>query len=370
MQYQMIERPSELAEAVSRIGPASYLVVDTEFVRTRTYYSQLGLFQLFDGQSLLLVDPLSVGELAPLWQAILDRPLVIHACSEDLELIGHLSGRVPATLHDSQIAAAFLGYPISTGYRQLIQDYLGIELDKGEARTDWLARPLSESQLDYAAKDVYYLYPVFEQLQKQLQERGWWQAFCEECTALVETKSQPLDPDKAYLDIKNAWQLRPRQLGLLQLLAKWRIEQAISRDMALNFVVKEDALWQIARHFPKSFDELRSLGLRPMEIKHHGKALLAMVKQAQQLQESQLPARILRLFDHADYKSAVKLVRARVEQVHKDTGLPMELIGSKKLIHQYLHWCWRQDETQRKNRPPRLLSGWRHELLGLEPLAQ
>ena len=85
---------------------------------------------------------------------------------------------------------------------------------------------------------------------------------------MVASRCQPVDPDKAYLEIKNAWQLRPRQLALLQLLAKWRLEQAILRDMALNFVVKEAALWQIARHFPTTFDELRALGLQPMEIKH------------------------------------------------------------------------------------------------------
>jgi len=369
VQYQMIQTSGQLTETLDRIGGSPCLVVDTEFVRTRTYHAQLGLLQLYDGHSLALVDPLAVGDLAPLWASILDRPLVIHAAGEDLELIAHLSGRMPTTLYDSQIAAAFLGYPLSTGYGTLIQDYLGIILDKSEARADWLARPLTGRQLEYAARDVFYLYPVFERLRAQLQERGWWQAFTEECAALLESRGRPVEPASAYLDIKNAWRLRPRQLALLQLLAKWRLELAIERDMAVNFVVKGDALWQIARHFPKSLAQLHELGLRSMEIRHHGKDLLEMVAQAEQLEEAQLPGRIDRLIDHQGYKAAVRYVRDRVEQAHTETGLPVELIASKKLVHEYLHWCWRLDERDRALAgTPRLLTGWRHGLLRLEPV--
>ena len=144
MNYQLITQAEDLAQFCAELGPTP-LAIDTEFVRTRTYYPQLGLFQLFDGERLALIDPVAIDDLSCLWQ-VLQQPgriTVLHAASEDLELIHHESGAMPAHTHDTQLAAAFTGSGLSVGFNAMTQALLEISLDKDQARTNWLARPLT-----------------------------------------------------------------------------------------------------------------------------------------------------------------------------------------------------------------------------------
>ncbi|MEX8986810.1 ribonuclease D, partial [Salmonella enterica] len=133
--------------------------LDTEFVRTRTYYPQLGLIQLFDGANVALIDPLGISDWSPLKAVLRDTGITkfLHAGSEDLEVFLNAFGELPEPLIDTQILAAFCGRPLSWGFASMVEEYTGVALDKSESRTDWLARPLSERQCEYAAADVWYL---------------------------------------------------------------------------------------------------------------------------------------------------------------------------------------------------------------------
>ncbi|ALP39895.1 ribonuclease D [Aeromonas schubertii] len=365
MQYQLIFEQPRLEAYLAELADGP-LAIDTEFVRTRTYYPQLGLFQSYDGHQLALIDPLAV-DMSPLWK-ILGEPgrlSVLHASGEDLELIQHEAGHLPALMHDTQLAAAFLGYGVSVGFGALVKDFLGVELVKDQARTDWLARPLSPRQLDYAAADVFYLVPLYRQVMARLAESGKLAWFEEECRSHCARKVAISDPYQAYLDIGNAWQLGRRELAILRELAAWRQQEAVRRDLAVNFVVKELHLYKVAERRPASLRDLNELGLLPIEIKIHGKRLLDIVAKAQAGDPQLWPERIRRLVDFPQYKGELKRIKALVEEKSKECGVPPELIASKKTIHQYFTWSWRLSEAERAAlEPPALLTGWRRELVG------
>lgn len=338
------------------------VMLDTEFVRTRTLYPKLGLIQLFDGEALALIDPLEIEDLTPLWDLLRDQAVikVLHACGEDLEVFQHYAGCLPVPMIDTQVMAAFLGYGVSAGFGTLVKDFLGVELDKGEARTNWMARPLTDRQLDYAAADVFYLMPLYQKLMPMVEAKGWKEALEQECAGLMLKRIKTVDPDKAYLDIKNAWQLNPKQLAILQQAAKWRLLEARKRDLALNFVVKELNLWKLARYGIKSKAVMTKEGFDNMEIQRHGNRLLKMVYDIDDLSPQQYPEKIVRLVDVTGYKQMVKVLKDVVTEVEAQTGLMPEFLASKKQVNELISWAWKKQRPQDKL--PDMLKTWRKPL--------
>ena len=175
LNYQFITTNTALEDVCKAASEVSQIALDTEFVRIRTYYPHLGLIQMYDGKQISLIDPLTITEWTPFVE-LLTNPTVLkylHAGSEDLEVFSHQFGCVPTPMIDTQVVAAFLGYPISCGFATLVEKYEHIALDKSESRTDWLARPLTEKQCQYASGDVFYLLPLAKKLIAQAQEAGY-----------------------------------------------------------------------------------------------------------------------------------------------------------------------------------------------------
>ncbi|MDW5503596.1 ribonuclease D [Pseudomonas lundensis] len=362
LNYQLITTDAGLQQVCEQAKKHAQIALDTEFVRTRTYYPQLGLIQLYDGEQLSLIDPLPIKQWQPFIELLSNTQVVkfLHAGSEDLEVFLNAFKTLPTPLVDTQILAAFTGRPMSCGFATLVAEYMQVELDKSEARTDWLARPLTEKQCVYAAADVFYLLPMAKQLVQETEEAGWTAAASNECLLLCQRRSETLAPELAYREITNAWQLRPRQLGCLQKLAEWRLRQARERDLAVNFVVREENLWQVARHMPTSLGELDSLGLSGPEIRYHGKTLVALVAEAGELDESVLPAPLPNLIDQPGYKKVFKEIKAAIAIVSEQSGLSSELLASRRQINQLLNWHWK---LKAGDNLPELVSGWRGDLL-------
>ena len=362
MKFEIVTTTDRLDIICIHARQQKHVMLDTEFVRTRTLFPKLGLIQLFDGKHLALIDPLAIPDLSPLWALLEDEGVikVLHACGEDLEVFQHHAGCIPKPMLDTQIMAAFLGHGISTGFGALVSEYVGVDLEKGEARTNWLARPLTDNQLDYAAADVEYLLPLFETLLDKVIEKEWLDAVELECNSLVEKRLKHRDINLAYLDIKNVWQLTPKQLAVLQIAAKWRVEEARKRDIALNFIVKEFNLWKLAFHHIKSKAKMSSEGFEPMEIHHHGARMIKMVLDAERLSEDQYPQPLSRLVDYPGYKQLVKVIKDQVTEVEKETGLAPEFLASKKQINQLISWAWKHDFAEEKQ--PDMLKTWRQPL--------
>lgn len=362
MNYQMITTNDGLATLCEIAGQAPAIALDTEFVRTRTYYPQLGLIQLFDGEHLALIDAVTITDWTPL-RTLLQKPDVtkfLHAGSEDLEVFLNTLGCMPNPLIDTQILAAFCGRPMSWGFAAMVEEFEGIAIDKSESRTDWLARPLTERQCDYAAADVWYLLPIAHRLLAETEAAGRLPAALDECRLAMLRRQEVTDPTEAWRDITNAWQLRPRQLACLQLLADWRLRKARDRDMAVNFVVREEHLWSVARHMPGSLGELDALGLSGSEIRFHGKTLLSLVEKAQALSDESLPEPLLNLMDMPGYRKVFKEIKTLVQQVSEEQGISAELLASRRQINQLLNGHW---QLKPQSLPPELISGWRGELM-------
>ncbi|MGF1686678.1 ribonuclease D [Photobacterium japonica] len=362
MNFEIITTTARLETICLAARRQPAVMLDTEFVRTRTLYPKLGLIQLFDGEALALIDPIAIDDLAPLWDLLRDQSVikVLHACGEDLEVFQHYAGCLPVPMIDTQVMAAFLGYGVSAGFGTLVNDFLGVELDKGEARTNWMARPLTDRQLDYAAADVFYLLPLYQKLLPLVEAKGWKAALEQECANLMLKRIKTIDPDKVYLDIKNAWQLNPKQLAILQQVAKWRLLEARKRDLALNFVVKELNLWKLARLNIKSKAVMTQEGFDSMEIQRHGTRLLKMVYDVDDLSPEQYPEKIVRLDDVAGYKQMVKSIKDVVTDVEAQTGLMPEFLASKKQVNELISWAWKKQRPQDKL--PEMLRTWRKPL--------
>jgi ribonuclease D len=377
MQYNFITTNQALTDFCQQASQAEAIAVDTEFVRTRTLYPQLGLIQIYDGKQLVLVDPLAIDDFSSLTELLTNPNVVkvLHSCSEDLETFWHAFKIMPSPIFDSQFAASITGMGPALGYAKLVEIMLEVTVDKGESRTDWLARPLRIEQCDYAAKDVLYLFQLYPELKARVEEQNKLPWVYAEIANLSAKKRTPIPLDSVYLTIKNNWKLSSKALLVLKKLAAWRTSTARQRDMALNFVVREENLVSIAMLQPSSKNELRSIqGVNPHEVRIHGDALLSIVADCQSVSEEAYPPKVKRLNDVEEYKNtaaSVKKICLNIAEIH---DIPPELVGSKKQINQLLKWCWfTQDETRDMGLQPDLLSNWRRaffveELLTIDSL--
>lgn len=371
--YQLIENVAELEQFCEQAKKKSVIMLDTEFVRTRSLYPQLGLIQAYDGESLVLIDPVEVTDMSSFWSLLTLPSLlkVLHSCSEDLEVFKTYAKVMPKPMLDTQIAAAFLGLGTSLGFGALVNHVTGVELDKGEARTDWMARPLSQKQLVYAANDALYLMPVYEFITAELDKAGRLDMVMEESTLVVSKRSADVAYANLYKDIKNSWQLNPQGLAILKNLAEWRKKQAEKRNLAINFIVKEHNLIAIAKRKPKTLHELKQIpDMLPQEIRHHGNALVKIVLESMEIPSEDFPKSIKRLVDFPEYKKVFKSAKGIISQASSEHGLPEELIGSKKQINAVLSWLWKYNDSDKEvSVKPDLLKGWRSAVAGEKLLA-
>ncbi len=361
-EYLYIKDQAQLNTYCQLAKQADVLALDTEFVRTRTFRSHLGLIQVFDGREIALIDPLCDLDLEPFWQLLSDESIVkvLHSCHEDLEVFKYYAKRLPTPLFDSQIAGQFLFQGKVLGFGAMVAQELGVELDKGEARTNWLKRPLTDNQLHYAMNDVKYLLPLYHKLNEQLIEAGLQQYNLDEANLKVKQKWQDKKTDQLFLDFGNAWQLSSRELATLQELAYWRLSVAQEKDLALGFVVKDATLFSVAQRRPSDINILKKIpDLNPHETRIHGKALISCVDKAKQIPEGSWPVKVPRLTDYPTYKQSFKTLKQMITQRSVELNVPMELLATKKQLNQWIKWVWQVPYAEVSD----FELSWRYELL-------
>ena len=365
-QYEYIDNQAALIDLCDDLAQADVITVDTEFVRTRTLNPLLGLLQVFDGKRLALIDPVAINDLTA-FIAILENTKIIkvlHSCSEDIDALYSNLGVTPQPLFDTQFAASILGIGPSIGYANLVESFFSITLDKGESRTDWMARPLSLKQLDYAAADVTYLMAAYDELAGQLKEKQLMPHVFAESVTLIHKKTTTLASEFAYLSLSNAWKLSGAQLYALKYLAKWRLDLARAQDIAINFVIKEATMLDIAMKLPQSVSQLHQMNtLFGKQVRLYAEDILRITQAALNVADDDIPTKPKRLIDFSANKRASSDIKTIVEKVEKQTGIPASVLASKKQIGQVLKWCWfEQDEFAMQGLMPDLLSGWRRDL--------
>ncbi len=283
----MVTSARGLIDAVKQLSLVDAVALDTEFIRTDTYYPRLALIQLCDGKTTWLVDPLAFNqdEVAPLIALLGDEKVVkiIHSCSEDLEVLRYALGALPSPLFDTQVAAAFVGLGFSLGYQALVKEITGVVLNKHETRSNWLQRPLSEAQLRYAVEDVHYLGAIYHHLKELLMTSdrlGWLQ---EDMGSLLSGAEQELPVEQYYVRVKGAWKLDGQALGLLKVLCTWRETEARTQDRPRGRIVADKELLQIAISLPRDKRLLSGkqasdgAGMHPRAARVYGDRLIELI---------------------------------------------------------------------------------------------
>jgi len=352
-----ITEQSEFDSLVESLRAEPVVALDTEFHRERTYFPRIALVQLAWSDEVAIVDPLSV-DLMPL-ASVLDGPgtIAIHAASQDLEVLLRSCGTVPRVLFDTQVAAGFIGMS-TPSLSALVEREFGIKLPKGDRLTDWLQRPLTAGQLDYAAADVVHLVELWRRLSEQLEARGRLSWALDECELARAKARISRPPEEAWQRIKEARQLRGTALNVAKSVAAWRERRAIEVDQPVRFVMADIAVVTIAQRAPTTADELRSI--RGVDDRHArgetARHLLDAVAEGLAAKvgkrEGPATAELGR-----ELRPAVGLVSSWVSQLARDADIDTTLLATRNDLEALL----------RGDADARLATGWRAELVG-EPI--
>ncbi|MBW8874467.1 MAG: ribonuclease D [Acidobacteria bacterium] len=366
--YLPIDTDEGLAAAARSWAEAPLLGLDTEFIRTNTFYHRLGLIQVSDGRTSWLVDPLAARDLSPLAGVFRSPGIkILHSASEDMEVFYRALGVLPEPLFDTQIAGALAGAGAFLSYQKLVAAYLGVELAKEETRTDWLARPLSAAQLAYAAEDVAWLIPLYDRITAELGELGRLSWAFEDSAALLDTSRFDEDSAAAYLRVKGAGRLDCRQLAALQSLAAWRDREARRRDLPRSFVVKDDLLLALATRRPKHARDLQRLpSCDVRQAARDGDVWLQLLEEAAARPEEELPPRITGKPPSPAVRDLENRLRDRVREKAAALNVPPEVLAPRRTLDALLRLTVGKPDP----RLPRELQGWRREVIGEDLLRE
>ncbi|WP_454254815.1 ribonuclease D [Pseudomonas sp. Marseille-Q8238] len=343
-----------------------FVALDTEFMRVDTFYPIAGLVQVGDGERAFLIDPLEIRDWSPFADLLEDPNVVkvLHACSEDLEVFLRLTGSLPVPLFDTQLAAGYLNLGFSMGYSRLVQAVLDIELPKGETRSDWLQRPLSPTQISYAAEDAQHLAEVYRVLQPRLSadKQAW---VLEDGAELVANLRREIDPDEAYREAKLAWKLSRQQLAVLRALCAWRERQARERNQPRNRIIREHSLWPLARTQPDNLVDLARIEeMHPKTVRQDGETLLQLIREAGALPPAQWPEALPQPLP-LESTVLLKKLRAVGQREAERLQIAPELMLRKKSLEALLKSGYPDGPYQL----PDNLKGWRRTLMGEALLA-
>lgn len=289
----LITDSAELARICERFAVAEFITIDTEFMREKTYYSQLCLVQIADDEGAVAIDPLADGlDLAPLYTLLNDAPCVkvFHACRQDIEIFFHATGKIPTPIFDSQVAAMVCGYGDSVSYEALVRSITEAQIDKSARFTDWSRRPLSSKQLSYALSDVTHLRKIYRTLKARLEREGRESWVEEEMTLLTAPGTYEMIPEEAWKRVKLKSR-KPRLVAMVRAIATWREKEAQRRNMPRNRIFRDDSLMDLAGHPPKNiegFARIRGFG-EGFARSRFAKDLMRVVQETQALPEDALP---------------------------------------------------------------------------------
>ncbi len=292
----LITQSKQLAEFCARLAKSDFVAVDTEFMRENTYYPELCLVQLADANEAAAIDPKAEGlDLTPMLELITNNEDVLkifHAGGQDIEIFFNLTGRTPHPLFDTQIAAMGLGQGEQIGYSNLVDLWLGIQLDKGARFTDWSRRPLDKRQIDYAVGDVTHLAEIFPRMLEKLVKTGRGEWLNDEMERLADAENYRNNPDTIWRRIKVQTR-KADVLGRLKSMAAWREREAQRKNIPRGRIMKDETMADIASHPPKSQGDLPKVrGLSPAwKDNEIGARLMAALAEAEPLPRDEMPDR-------------------------------------------------------------------------------
>ncbi len=367
---RVISDSVELSEIVENIVIAGSFAMDLEFVSESRYIPELALAQVAwcqeDQVEAAIVDCIAV-DPASLFALVSDDKITTlgHAARQDLGLLASRYQIVAQAFIDTQIAAAFVGLGDQLGYGKLIEVALGVSLDKGAQFTDWLARPLSKTQLRYAVNDVLYLPDAWSYLKKQLSERGRLAWVLQESESLAAVAAKPKQSSQAYLDVKGARGLSPKSQGALRVLAHWRHEMALQTNRPPSWILADRAMISLSRRLPTTDSGLRAIdGVGAGVMRRYSKEILACLRQGKASPISQKPPEGL------SKRGAIwAQIIANLVQAHcKATEIAARFVATRADSEAFVAWYERGMPADRLGEIS-LMQDWRYDLVGSKVLA-
>ena len=357
MTVQFLDTHADLVSFCQRISDSKWMTVDTEFLREKTYYSKLCLIQVATDDEIACIDPLAIDDLVPILDLIYNPEItvVFHAARQDLELFYTLRGTLPPAIFDTQLAATVLGYGDQIGYGNLVKQCIGVELDKAHSRTDWTKRPLDSGQISYAADDVRYLRNVYKLLLQELQDKNRLHWLSEDFDNLTDISTYEPDPINVWKKIKGAGRLKGVQLAILQKLADWREQRAITTNRPRRWVLKDEVMIDLAKLAPDSTQKFSVIrGLESGTIERHGKAILEQITIAKTIPVEVWPTMKKPLQLSSQQDATVDALMALMRKFCDEQSIAPAAVSSRKELERLV-----AGDTS-----VNLLQGWRNEIVG------
>ena len=363
MSHETILTSAELTDLCNRLQKADRIGFDTEFVSEDTFRPELCLVQVVADDVLAVIDPQHVGDLRPFWEILADgnHVTIAHAAREEINFCMTAVGKPPANLFDTQLAAGLCSPEFPAAYSSVVQRFLNKRPDKGEQRTDWRRRPLSEGQIHYALEDVRYLFPLHDKIINRLTKRDRLTWLDDETTDFVQEVIDARSRQK-WRKVSGIGSLSVRSLAVVRELWLWRQQEAERRDLPPKRVLRDDLLVELAKRQTDREDKIRSIrGMTHGQLK---KAIPLIAQAVTRGMEADLkdikgprrkpPPPQLNLLGQF-LAPAISSLCARAEVA---TSLACTATDIRELISHRLGFSNSSDE------PPALLSGWRSELIG------
>ena len=354
-----VDTPEQLSELCAKLTNVSWIVLDTEFLREKTYFPKFCLLQIAANDIVACVDPLALESLDSLFEIIFNPRItkVFHSGRQDLEIIYNLYGKLPGPVFDTQIAAPLLGLGEQISYAGLVAELLGVNLTKSHSRTDWTRRPLSPEQIRYAADDVIYLEKAYlfmlPRLEK-LRRLSWLEGDFQE---LLDPSNYENPPELAWQRIGGVHQLKSKPLSIVQTLAAWREQTARSQDLPRGWVLKDDALLDLARQQPANIDELKLVrGIDERVVKRHGAIICRMIQEALGRTPQALEQKSRSGKKSVEQEAVLDLLMAVVRLRAAQNTINSSILASRKDLEQLFDG----------DPFARLLHGWRKTMVGEE----
>ena len=362
--FQFIQQQQDLTPVLEKMDRNEVYGLDTEFIKVDTLWPKLGVFQINVENNVYLLDGTTL-DLTEFWNKLFRaQQNVFHACSEDIDLIYHYAQhKTLNNVFDTQVGMSFLGHGLQVSYQNALKQMLDVDIDKGETRSNWLARPLSPAQLSYAANDVLYLMNLSEKVKQELDSKSLLHFALEDCQHLTQEIATETPLHLLYQDIGNYRHSR-RQLMQLQQLAVWREHMVKALNTPRSFILKNSSVIDLVEKNPKNAFQLSGVkDIRQNVVREHGKTILDLVKFLPE--QADWPLRMARPIRHSS-KDVGEKIDHLIQNVVNETSIPKEVLMRKKwmnALHQ--HVVFHNDEQDL----PDYLLGWRYDLL-TQPLIQ
>jgi ribonuclease D len=359
---ELIATDRELAALCQALATAPVISFDTEFVSEHTYRSHLCLIQVCAGERLAAIDTLAVKDLSPFWEQIVapGREIVVHAGREEMGFCLRAMGRIPQRVFDVQVAAGLIGLEYPAGYGNLVSRVLGHSAAKGETRTDWRRRPLSDRQIHYALEDVKHLVPLRDKLAARLEQLGRFDWLDEEMSAWRTDVAESFSRQR-WRKVPGSSSLPGRSLAIVRELWLWREQEAQRRDCPPRKVLRDDLIVELARRRSSDPQQVRAIrGFERRDFRTLVPDLSKAIQKALELPDKECPP-IIRQDSSPQLNMLGQFLSSALSSICRDAQVAASLVGTPNDVRELVAYHLGQLESAE---PPALTQGWRAKVVG------